>query len=155
MCYNTTDIKFLYDDLYFDFTDRIKDSDFQGTQILHIHYHTKDTPFINYKIDVDRIIINSNEIDLKTQDTIKIITKDSIFTLRDFRNYSRYGGKKFLECNFGSCIINNKKRICLEIEILCTVILVIFKYILKIYMTKYLKTINYIKNQLRCNLLFL
>ena len=91
MCYNMTDIKFLYDD--FDFTDRIKDSDFQGTQILLIHYHTKDTSFINYKIDVDRIIINSNEIDLKTQDTIKNITKDSIFTLRDFRNYSRYGGK--------------------------------------------------------------
>lgn len=110
MCYNTTDIKFLYDDFYFDFTDRIKDSDFQGTQILHIHHHTKNTSFINYKIDVDRIIINSNEIDLKTQDTIKIITKDSIFTLRDFRNYSRYGGEKFLECNFGSCIINNKKK---------------------------------------------
>lgn len=117
MCYNTTDIKFLYDDFYFDFTDRIKDSDFQGTQILHIHYHTKDTSFINYKIDVYRIIINSNGIDLKTQDTIKIITKDSIFTLRDFRNYSRYRGKKFLECNFGSCIINNKKRICQDIGI--------------------------------------
>ena len=115
MCYNMTDIKFLYDD--FDFTDRIKDSDFQGTQILHIHHHTKNTSFINYKIDVDSIVINSNEIDLKTQDTIKIITKDSIFTLRDFRNYSKYGGKKFLECNFGSCIINNKKRICQDIGI--------------------------------------
>ena len=67
MCYNTTDIKFLYDDFYFNFTDRIKDSNFQGTQILHIHYYTKDISFINYKIDVDRIIINSNEIDLKIQ----------------------------------------------------------------------------------------
>lgn len=108
-CYNDTHIKFLYDEFYFDFTDRMKNDDFQGMKILHIH--NRDTSYINYRIDVDRIIIDPREVDLRTQDTIKIIIRDStFFTLRDFRNGARYGGKRFLGCSFSNCLINNKRR---------------------------------------------
>jgi len=42
---------------------------------------------------------------------LKIIIRDStFFTLRDFRNGARYGGKKFLDCSFSNCLINNKRR---------------------------------------------
>ena len=108
-CYNDTHIKFLYDEFYFDFNNRIENEDFEGMKILHIH--NRDTSYINYRIDVDRIIIDPREVDLRTQDTIKIIIRDStFFTLRDFRNGARYGGKKFLGCSFSNCLINNKRR---------------------------------------------
>ena len=42
-CYNDTHIKFLYDEFYFDFTDRMKNDDFQGMKILHIH--NRDTSY--------------------------------------------------------------------------------------------------------------
>ena len=109
-CYNDTHIKFLYDEFYFDFNNRIENEDFEGTKILHIH--NRDTSYINYRIDVDTVIIDPREVDLRTQDTIKIIIRDStFFTLRDFRNGARYGGKKFLDCSFSNCLINNKRRI--------------------------------------------
>ena len=107
--YNDTHIKFLYDEFHFYFTDRIKNEDFEGMKILHIH--NTDTSYINYRVDVDRVIIDPREVDLRTQDTIKIIIRDStFFTLRDFRNGARYGGKKFLDCSFSNCLINNKRR---------------------------------------------
>ena len=109
-CYNDTHIKFLYDEFCFYFTDRMKNDDFQGMKILHIH--NRDTSYINYRIDEDTVIIDPREVDLRTQDTIKIIIRDStFFTLRDFRNGARYGGKKFLDCSFSNCLINNKRRI--------------------------------------------
>ena len=108
-CYNDTHIKFLYDEFYFDFNNRIENEDFEGMKILHIH--NRDTSYINYRIDEDTVIIDPREVDLRTQDTIKIIIRDStFFTLRDFRNGARYGGKKFLGCSFSNCLINNKRR---------------------------------------------
>lgn len=76
-CYNDTHIKFLYDEFCFYFTDRMKNDDFQGMKILHIH--NRDTSYINYRIDEDTVIIDPREVDLRTQDTIKIIIRDSTF----------------------------------------------------------------------------
>lgn len=106
-CFNDSNIGFYYEEFNFYFPEELE---LQGAQILQIH--NKDTIVIDYRILDHNIVINSPK-NLKSEDIIKIILKDTIFTLRDFRNGPIFGGGRvFLGCFLEECVINNRKKIC-------------------------------------------
>ena len=106
-CFNDSNIGFYHKEFSFYFPEELE---LQGAQILQIH--NQDTIVIDYRILGHNIVINSPK-NLKSEDIIKIILKDAVFTLRDFRNGPRFGGGRvFLGCFLQECVINNRKKIC-------------------------------------------
>nr|WP_314288677.1 hypothetical protein [uncultured Capnocytophaga sp.] len=106
-CFYDSNIGFYHKEFSFYFPEELE---LQGAQILQIH--NQDTIVIDYRILGHNIVINSPK-NLKSEDIIKIILKDTVFTLRDFRNGPRFGGGSvFLGCFLEECVINNRKKIC-------------------------------------------
>lgn len=108
-CLNDSNIGFYHKKFSFYFPEELE---LEGAEILQIH--NQDTIVIDYRIQGHNIVINSPK-NLKSEDIIKIILKDTVFTLRDFRNGPRFGGGSvFLGCFLEECVINNQKKKCAD-----------------------------------------